>query len=248
MFNILPVRRQSFRNPKRESASFMGQRSCVAFAAVGPHGRSAGEACGGTNRKESAQLRSCSGVGFENAARRFPGPCDEGAPSEPTAMRLITKGHRLGTRGSYAGKFQKFVQFCTTEQSRAGRGHLAFLPASQRTLLAYLGSLSEEGIQYIQETSFNPYISTVNQANSLLNLPKPSIGNRVDVFASCAKAMGRKTAWLSSPRRAIHFRQSRSSTLSVTSTQRTRRLYENARQSCWRSASFTDGTRDDEEG
>ena len=94
-------------------------------------------------------------------------------------MRLITKGHRSGTRGSYAGKFQKFAQFCTTEQSRAGRGHLAFLPASQRTLLAYLGSLSEEGIQYIQETSFNPYISTVNQANSLLNLPKPSIGNRV---------------------------------------------------------------------
>ena len=100
-------------------------------------------------------------------------------PGVRTAARLLTKGRRAGTKLSYVGKWERFTGFCTNEQRRAGRAPRSSLPASGRTVLAYLGFLREEGVK---EASLNPYVSAINQAHADSGLPKPAVGDHIKLL------------------------------------------------------------------
>jgi len=102
------------------------------------------------------------------------------APGLAQAAHLLTLGRRTNTKTSYASKWQRFVHFCTTTQSDHGCKPLAYLPASERTVLTYLGFLSDEGL--VHETSLNPYLAAINQAHEDIGLPRPALGHHLTLL------------------------------------------------------------------
>jgi len=102
------------------------------------------------------------------------------APGLAQAARLLTLGRRTNTKTSYASKWQRFVDFCTTTQLEQGCKPLAYLPASERTGLRYLGFLSDEGL--VHETLLNPYLAAINQAHEDIGLPRPALGHYLNLL------------------------------------------------------------------
>ena len=70
-----------------------------------------------------------------------------GGPLVERASLLLTRGRRLGTKESYAGKWHRFVVFCTeTLPDVYGWKPRCPLPANERTVILYLSHLSMEGL------------------------------------------------------------------------------------------------------
>ena len=96
-------------------------------------------------------------------------------PGQHKAALLLARGRSEGTQGSYAGKWAKFVKFCTGVQREAGLCALRSLPARPSTVLCYVAWLCDQGIK---ETSLNPYVSAINQAHADMGYPKPAVGDQ----------------------------------------------------------------------
>ena len=96
-----------------------------------------------------------------------------GGPLVERAALLLTRGRRTGTKESYAGKWHRFVAFCTeTLPDVYGWKPRCPLPATERTVVLYLSHLSMEGL--VKERSLNSYLSAINQAHEdvrFLGLP-----------------------------------------------------------------------------
>ena len=92
------------------------------------------------------------------------------------ARLLLSRGRRTSTKVSYAGKWQRFVDFCSTILPQVyGQKARAALPAAPRTVLLYMAHLSAEGS--VSEKSLNPYLAAINQAHEDLGLPRPALGH-----------------------------------------------------------------------
>jgi len=97
------------------------------------------------------------------------------APGFAQAALFLTLGQRAHNKTLYASKWQRFVDFCTSTQPKQGCKPLAYLPASERTVLRYLGFLSDEGM--VHKTSLNPYLVVINLAHEDISLPRPAFGH-----------------------------------------------------------------------
>ena len=98
-----------------------------------------------------------------------------GGPLVERASLLLTRGRRLGTKESYAGKWHRFVVFCTeTLPEVYGWKPRCPLPATERTVILYLSHLSMEGL--VKERSLNSYLAAINQAHEDIRLPRPALG------------------------------------------------------------------------
>jgi len=97
------------------------------------------------------------------------------APGLTQAAHLLTLGRRTNTKTSYASKWQQFVHFSTTTKLEQGCKLLVYWPASERTVLSYLGFLSDEGL--VHETWLNPYLAAINQTHEDIGLPRPALGH-----------------------------------------------------------------------
>lgn len=89
---------------------------------------------------------------------------------------LLSAGRRLSTRVSYDGKWKRFEDFCNSIiRDEYGQKPRSALPASEATVMLYLGHLSREG--KVSEQSLQPYISSINQRHADAGLPKPATGH-----------------------------------------------------------------------
>jgi hypothetical protein len=88
-------------------------------------------------------------------------------------------GRRKNTWESYDSKLRKFVNFCTVVVPAAGCEPLCPCPASQATVLAYLGFL--QGEDKVHAGSLQPYLSSINQFHSDLGYDCPAIGSLVQL-------------------------------------------------------------------
>ena len=92
------------------------------------------------------------------------------------AADLLSRGRRPSTKKSYAGKWRRFVRFCTNILPQVyGVRARKYLPATERTVLMYLCHLRAEGL--VHECSLNPYLAAINQAHEDLGLPRPAVGH-----------------------------------------------------------------------
>ena len=70
-----------------------------------------------------------------------------GGPLVERASLLLTRGRRLGTKESYAGKWHRFVVFCTeTLTDVYGWKPRCPLTANERTVILYLSHLSRNAL------------------------------------------------------------------------------------------------------
>ena len=76
------------------------------------------------------------------------------APGVAALVECLACPRRRTTFASYDGKVQRFFDFCERDWPAAGFPPLCPLPASQRTVLAYIGSLFDDGIK---ASSLKPY-------------------------------------------------------------------------------------------
>jgi len=98
-----------------------------------------------------------------------------GGPLVERASLLLSRGRRTGTKESYAGKWHRFVVFCTeTLPEVYGWKPRCPLPATERTVILYLSHLSMEGL--VRERSLNSYLAAINQAHEDVRLPRPALG------------------------------------------------------------------------
>ena len=102
------------------------------------------------------------------------GDVDMARPGAAAAARLLSHGRRPGTSASYEGKFDRFFRFCTEIQVGLGHEPLCPMPASQSTILLYLGFLQEE--DKVHARSLQPYMSAINQAHLDFGFPAPAVG------------------------------------------------------------------------
>ena len=84
----------------------------------------------------------------------------------------LDRSRRSNTKISYNSKMNRFDEFCTTTQDDAGAPRLCPLPASQATILAYMGFLAEEG--KVKAGSLQPYLSVINSAHADFGFDKPA--------------------------------------------------------------------------
>ena len=66
-------------------------------------------------------------------------------PGLKAIKKLLFNSRRLSTKKLYNAKWARFVHFCTLHQGEADSHRLQSLPASQATLLAYIGFSAQEG-------------------------------------------------------------------------------------------------------
>jgi hypothetical protein len=88
-------------------------------------------------------------------------------------------GRRKNTWDSYDSKLRKFVDYCSIVVPAAGCDPLCPCPASQATVLAYLGFLQREAT--VHHSSLQPYLSAINQFHLDLGYPRPAIGSLVQL-------------------------------------------------------------------
>lgn len=99
---------------------------------------------------------------------------DMSRPGATAAARLLSNGRRPGTLASHEGKFDRFFRFCTDVQAELGHEPLCPMPATQSTVLLYLGFLQEE--DKVHARSLQPYMSAINQAHIDFGFPAPAVG------------------------------------------------------------------------
>ena len=97
-------------------------------------------------------------------------------PGIADLTRLLVHARRTTTMESYDSKIRRFVDFCLNDWPAAGYPALRPLPAQQSTILAYIGSLFEDGLQ---ASSLQPYLSAINSWHADLHLPPPARGHLV---------------------------------------------------------------------
>jgi hypothetical protein len=102
---------------------------------------------------------------------------DMGRPGAIEAARLLSQGRRPATVASYAGKFDRFFSFCVQVQIERGFAPLCPMPASESTVLLYLGWLFHEG--RVHAASLQPYLSAINQMHIDFGFPAPALGHDV---------------------------------------------------------------------
>ena len=106
------------------------------------------------------------------------GPMPRRAPGVAALIECLAHSRRRTTLASYDGKVQRFFDFCTRDWPAAGFPPLCPLPASQSTVLAYIGSLFDDGIK---ASSLKPYLSAINSLHADLRLPLPASGHLVSL-------------------------------------------------------------------
>ena len=105
-----------------------------------------------------------------------------------TALDFLTSGLAKTTVSSYDGKIKKFVDFCMEH-------NYAFLPASQFTILNYIGYLAEEGS--VSVDNVQPYLSAINTMHTQLALDAPASG---DIIAQARKGWRQRQTTNGAPR------------------------------------------------
>lgn len=78
-------------------------------------------------------------------------------PGLEAIKKLLFNSRRLSTKRLYNAKWARFVHFCTLVQDEAGSHRLQSLPASQATLLAYIGFIAQEGNIRSSSHQFRPH-------------------------------------------------------------------------------------------
>jgi hypothetical protein len=96
-----------------------------------------------------------------------------------SAAAILAAGRRDSTWESYAGKFAKFVHFCTVVLPAAGVPAACPLPACAAVVLAYLGWLQDE--DQVHHGSLQPYLTSINQAHQDAGCEKPATGKLVSL-------------------------------------------------------------------
>ena len=87
-----------------------------------------------------------------------------------TAVDLLQTGLAPNTATSYDSKLAKFLFYCDS----AG---LSAMPASQSTVLRYIGHMAREGTVHVDNVQ--PYLSCINTAHVSVGLDPPAIGPSV---------------------------------------------------------------------
>ena len=98
---------------------------------------------------------------------------DMARPGADAAARLLSHGRRPGTSASHEDKFDRFFRFCTDVQVQLGHEPLCPMPASQSTILLYLGFLQEKDKVYAR--SLQPYMSGINQTHVDFGFSAPAV-------------------------------------------------------------------------
>ena len=96
-------------------------------------------------------------------------------PGLQAIKKLLFNSRRLSTKKSYNAKWARFVHLCTLVQDEAGSHRLQSLPASQATLLAYIGFTAQES--NIRSSSLQPYLSAINSVHADFGFDKPAQGH-----------------------------------------------------------------------
>ena len=98
---------------------------------------------------------------------------DMGRPGAIEAAQLLSQVRRPSTVASeaYAGKFDRFFCFCVQVQIERGFAPLCPMPASESTVLLYLGWLFHEG--RLHAASLQLYLSAINQMHIDFGFPAP---------------------------------------------------------------------------
>ena len=106
-----------------------------------------------------------------------------GGPLVERASLLLSRGRRTGTKESYAGKWHRFVAFCTeTLPDVYGWKPRCPLPAIERTVILYLSHLIMEGL--VKERSLNSYLVAINEAYEDIRLPQTALGQGLRLTCS----------------------------------------------------------------
>ena len=78
---------------------------------------------------------------------------------------LLQQARRPSTKKSYNSKVDEFLDFCGLVQDEAGTPRLSSMPASQTTILAFIGHLASLG--RIRSSSLQPYLSAINSLHAV---------------------------------------------------------------------------------
>jgi hypothetical protein len=93
--------------------------------------------------------------------------------------QLLQQARRPSTKKSYNSKVDKFQDFCGRVQDEAGTPRLSSMPASQTTILAFIGYLASLG--KIRSSSLQPYLSAINSLHADFGFPKPAQGHWISL-------------------------------------------------------------------
>ncbi len=104
---------------------------------------------------------------------------DENTPGLQSINQLLQQARRPSTKKSYNSKVDKFQDFCGRVQDEAGTPRLSSLPASQTTILAFIGYLASLG--KIRSSSLQPYLSAINSLHADFGFPKPAQGHWISL-------------------------------------------------------------------
>ena len=104
---------------------------------------------------------------------------DENTPGLQSINQLLQQARRPSTKKSYNSKVDKFQDFCGRVQDEAGTPRLSSMPASQTTILAFIGYLASLG--KIRSSSLQPYLSAINSLHADFGFPKPAQGHWISL-------------------------------------------------------------------
>jgi len=104
---------------------------------------------------------------------------DVNTPGLKSINQLLQQARRPSTKKSYNSKVDKFQDFCGRVQDEAGTPRLSSMPASQTTILAFIGYLASLG--KIRSSSLQPYLSAINSLHADFGFAKPAQGHWISL-------------------------------------------------------------------
>ena len=104
---------------------------------------------------------------------------DANTPGLQSINHLLQQARRPSTKKSYNSKVDKFQDFCGRVQDEAGTPRLSSMPASQTTILAFIGYLAS--LDRIRSSSLQPYLSAINSLHADFGFPKPAQGHWISL-------------------------------------------------------------------
>ena len=120
-------------------------------------------------------------------AKRVLGRLHPNTPGRSTAELLFACARRATTQKTYGGAVGSLIKYCTVTQLAAGLPHLSYFPASQATIIGWLGCLFDE--DSVHHSSLKVYCTAVNQFMADNGFHRPCIDHHVQLARKGFKAL-----------------------------------------------------------
>ena len=109
------------------------------------------------------------------------------APGRSTGELLLACARRATTQRTYGGAAGSLIKYCTVTQLAAAPPSLSYFPASQATIIGWLGSLFDG--DSLHHSSLKVYCSAMNQFMADTGFSWPCLDHQVQLARKSFKPL-----------------------------------------------------------